>query len=57
MGFFFAGTIYPLFIIHFNLGSHNYNDSEIYVKTYVDTIISADEVKLWSGSVGFIVVG
>lgn len=44
--FFFAVTIYPLFIIHFNLGSHNYNDSEIYVKTYVDTIISADEVKL-----------
>lgn len=39
-----AGTIYPMFIIPFHLGSHNCSDSEINVKTYVDKIISADEL-------------
>lgn len=52
-----TGTIYPMFIIHFNFVSHNCNDNEIYVKTYVNLIIFADEDKLWSGLVGFTVVG
>lgn len=52
-----TGTIYPMFIIHYNFVSHNCNDNEIYVKTYVNLIIFADEDKLWSGLVGFTVVG